>query len=621
MKIFNISHLYYTKSLKQDGEGVFACSETLNREEKSEIEKTVIVGYEAPKNMPFAPTTEEDMVLFPKNYAYYKLKSCRKQALLLSTYTGRCNHTPNRFGNFLTHIILFEESISNTKLPTLLKTLPFRTHLTIEEEQNFEIDGSIFSIDINKLKNTILLQESISFLNADNNRKLVFKKITDLIVDGWLKAENHRIVIKASQNEVKDFIFSLYSILPSCLINQYSFGTYKSTLRDSPFQIVGILSDANIKLMDNDLLFDLSKNLNDYKSNNEFTELVYEIISNANLVNLEEYFSDYDLVGLPKNLLNYAVKTIRFKVNISNETLSALKEVLENQPNTQKEQELITFVIQHNSDLFLKYIFEIIKEKVRYKYSVEEKINLLFDYFKRYFSDNKELLPKFYEYIYIPLSQGEKGIGEMAYFLFMKFEIDKILNDFSKEDELRLIDSYLYNNQIFRIDMKLQPFLNKHIGIITEKVPFLYSKKVKEELLERIKNGVGNPEEITSKIQSLSSDDDRFFVIASYLYTFRAIGVFDLSFATYLSLVESCCGDKKYNFWEYFFSIKDYDFMENYHSLSFLKRQFVIFALEKEDYQKIISRLNFTNFEIDWLIDYFRERGESNKNYLFKNYK
>jgi hypothetical protein len=609
-----ISHLYYTKSLKRDGEGVFACSETLDKEEKREIEKTVIVGYEAPANM-LAPT-EEDIAQFPQNYAYYKLKTCRKQALLLSTYTGRCNHTPSRFGNFLTHIILFDESITNTNLPALMYDLPFRTHLTVEEEQNFTIDSSALSIDFNKSKNIIFLK-SISFLNADNNRKLVFKEITDKIVNGWLKDEKHRIVIKATKDEAKDFIFALYSILPSSLINQYSFATYKSTLRDSPFQIVGILSD--VKLMDNDSLFDLSKTVENYKSNNEFTELIFETINKKNPVNLEQYFSGYDLAGLNRNQLNTVSKTPRFKVNITNETLPVLKEILLNQPSEQKRDELIYFVIQRNPDLFLEYILEELKEKVKYD-SVERKINVLFERFELYFNDNKALSQGFYEKIYLPLFKEEKETGKLAYLLFMKFEIPKTLDNYATEDELRLIDNYFKDNQNLEIDMKLNPFLKKHIGIITEKVPFLYGKKVKKELLESIEKCTINSKEISEKIQFLN-EKDSFDIITSYLYSLRKIGTFDLSFADYLSKVESYFDDKKNEFWKYFFSLKDDDFIENDHSLSYLKRQFVIAIIEKEDYQEIVSRLKFTDFEKDWLIDYFRERGELNKITHFKKLK
>jgi hypothetical protein len=600
----NISHLYYTKSLKRDGEGVFTYSETMNKDEKSELEKTVIVGYEAPLNLPSAPT-EDELLQFPKNYAYYKLKNARKQALLSTTYTGRCNHTPNRFGNFLTHIMMFDEPITTINLPALLKQLNFRTHLTVEEEQDFVIDESAKLGDIEEYE---IFNYSISFIQGNNSRINFFKQVIDKVVEGWLNDERHRIVIKSDKEEVQAFIFALYSILPKGLINQYSFATYKSTLRDSPFQIVGILSDASVKIMDSDLLFDLSKTVESYQIKNDFTELIFEIINKENPEHTDTYFEGYELARMSRSQLNNVIKTIRFKVNVSNETLSELNEILLNQPNKQKGNELIDFVIQHNPDLFLEFILGELKEECE---SVEDKIDALFRCFEKWFNDNKALLQGFYEKLYLPLFKEEKEIGKLAYLLFMKFEISKILNEYAREDELRLIDSYFKNDKNLDTDMKIKVFIEKYKGIITEKNPFLFGRKVKAELLQKIREQNFNLQEFEQNSTYLGKKDLQY-ILANYLFSLRKIGTFDLKFEKYLPLIDKTFSDEKVDFWKYFFSSRDEN-KDNIHSLSYLKRCFVIAILEKEDYQEIISQLTFSSFEKEWLLDYFRERGESNK--------
>jgi hypothetical protein len=613
MKTLNISHLYYTKSHRCDGEAVFACSETMNKDEKSELEKTVIVGYEAPLNLPSAPT-EEKMLQFPTNFAYYKLKKAQKQALLSTTYTGRCNHTPTRFGNFLTHIMMFEEAITNINIPALLNKLNFRTHLTVEEEEDFVIDESTKLVDIEE--NEIFLN-SISFINADTNRKNTFKQVIDKIVDGWLNDEKHRIVIKSNKEEVQAFIFALYAILPKGLINQYSFATYKSTLRDTPFQIVGILSE-NVRIISNDSLFDLSKTAESYQSENDFTELIFEIINKENPENLDTYFEGYELERMTKNQLNNVVKTIRFKVNVENETLSNFKEIIKNQPTKQKEIEIVNFVATHNPNLYVEFLLEEVKGKIQYR-SVEEKMNVLVEFYEKHFNGDKIIKQKFYPDIYCPISRENGKIGEMGYYFFMKFDANQLVTDFEKEDELRVINEYLENYQNSDIDMKIKVFIEKYAGIITEKIPFLYGKKVKAELLEKIKSQKFNQQQFEVNLRFLGKND-RKDILANYLFSLLKIGEFDLNFKKYLPLIDKTFSDEKDAFWKFFFSLRDEN-RDNFHSLSYVKRHFVVAILEKENYQKIVSQLTFSSFEKEWLIDYFRERGESGKITLLEKLK
>jgi hypothetical protein len=51
---------------------------------------------------------------------------------------------------------------------------------------------------------------------------------------------------------------------------------------------------------------------------------------------------------------------------------------------------------------------------------------------------------KFYEKIYCPLFDENKN--ELAYLLFMTFDINDILDDYAKEEELWLIDTYFSDN-------------------------------------------------------------------------------------------------------------------------------------------------------------------------------
>jgi hypothetical protein len=596
---YRISHLYYTISAKKRGHGIFATS--LSKDEEMEINKSLVIYYTPPtKDMPNQPSNEEIMELFPINKAFLRLKSSSKHALLCSRYTGRCNHTPNRFGNFLSHVAVFDESLLDVKLPVLLEEYPFRKSLTVVEEDTFEIDSVQWSFEISEQRIEDEISHAVDFLNMDENRKVVFAHILDEILCGRLDEDDQNIVIRAPKEVVKTFIYSLYNILPSCLINQFSFATYFGTLRNCPFKIVGIVPESVVNIKSNNLFFDLTVP-HQYVTKNYITAFFITAITNSYIRDIldfgEEIRTDVDI-----NVLNHISKRKMFYREVAHKTYDELMEVLELEKDESKQNELLCFVLRENLTLIDEYLKGYAQRELRYIYDLEEKLRTLNKVYE--FVKNSDF--QFYDYylFFKELLSDEEKLNLSIEFL-IKYVGQVNISPDEIDIELENANKWFADHDD---DNRFNMLKTKYANKIRD---FFHLNRiwVKKEFDETIK--------VLGFIQTLSLCENdlleidvqyRMSILVDGLLSETVIGKFDTEFNSYITLIEEYFGDDKYRFWVNLFDRTDLQLEKEKHSISWLRKQFVIATLNiNELYVRAVAAL-LSYDEQKWLLEYYRER-------------
>jgi hypothetical protein len=598
---YNISHLYYTVSAKQGGHGIFATS--LLNDENREISPSYTT-YTPPSDAPYQPSDEEIIELFPVNKAFFQLKSSHKQALLCTRYTGRCNHTPNRFGNFLSHIVAFDEPLLNVKLPLLLEEYPFRTSLTIEEEKTFKMDSPQWTFEVNEQKIRKKTEQAVHFLNEDENRKIAFAHIIDEILGGRLDEEEQNIVIKASSKEdIKTFIYSLYTILPSCWINTFSFATYLGSLRNCPFQIVGIIPGSAVDIKDNSLLFDLTKpSENYYQIKNYFTAFFDAAITSSSITDILEFETAIQTMNINRSVLNHISKRKMFYHEIVHKTCNELIEILKQENDTTEQYKLLQFVLHNNSNLIYQYLQWYATEYLHSAYSFDDKTKILNNVYK--LIKNSDF--PFYEYYLFfkkQLEYQEQQKLSIEFLINYVGQVDITVDTIEKE--LESADNWFANHDN---DSKFNMLNMKYPDKIKE---FLHLNRirVKKEINKTIKN-----KKFISSLPQFETDllnmelQHRVSIFVDGLLSETVIGKFDTAFTGYLKLIEKYFAADKYVFWKELFNRRDSKLAKDKHSISWLKKQFVIATLniDKQYAKEIAALLSYD--EKNWLLEYYRER-------------
>jgi hypothetical protein len=594
---YNISHLYYAVSVKKGGYDIFATS----LKEVEEISLSYVT-YTLPTNMPFQPSDKEIAELYPVNKAFFQLKKSSKPVLLSSRYTGRCNHTPNRFGNFLSHVVAFEESLHNVKLPLLLEEYPFRTSLTIAEEKTFEMDSSKWTFEVSKQKILDEIKQSIDFLNEDKNRIIAFARILDEILEGRLDTEAQNIVIKASKRDVKTFIYSLYIILPSSWINTFSFATYLGSLRECPFQIVGIIPNSAVDIKSNSLLFDLTIPSEEYQIKNYFTAFFYTAITNSYITDILDFENDIRTININRSELNYISKRKMFYHDIAHKTCDELMDLLAQEKDESERNKILLFVLRNNLILIDQYLQCYATHCLRSTYSFDDKIKILNGVFQ--FTKNSDF--SFYEYYLFFKEQLKYEEQEKLSIEFLINYVGKVsITIDTIEKELESADKWFANNND---DNKFDMLNIKYADRIKD---FLHLNRIriKKEINKTIKD-----KKFISGLSQFETDllnmdlQHRMSIFVDGLLSEAVIGNFDITFTGYLKLIEKYFDPYKYAFWKELFLHRDSKFEEEKHSISWLKKQFVIATLniDEQYVREIVVSLSYDDRK--WLLEYYRER-------------
>lgn len=377
---FKINHQLYAATQRTGGFGVFYQSDGISRLESSEEE---IIRRNAAYTPPFS-LNDTNLSLYPVNYAFYHIdaKNGRKAVLLFSRYTGATNHTPDRQGNFLTHTIVFDDALESIPLPELFDGLPFRNSLTIEEERHFEKPQESFELIPGDAGAAIA--ECACFLQENRSCKNILLNMLDDIMDGWLNTKGHNITVCAPSEEIcRKLFFSLYTIVPSFLMNQYSFATYTSNPVSVPFQICGVIRECDVKELDPKYfkLYDVEKQSSGYTPRWQFTKTLKKWIDTLEferIAGLSTLLADYKVKKIGGQMeVPFVVDT--FKSGISRKKEEDLRDILSLFSPSQGglKRQLLDFVREKNPDLFIDHLITEMRDELRRSASLSSSISII----------------------------------------------------------------------------------------------------------------------------------------------------------------------------------------------------------------------------------------------------
>ena len=610
---FDINHNIYAATLRRGGFGVFYSSKNLaylNGETQNEIEKKS--NYTAPNSF-----RDEDIENYPVNFASYFVDDNGKQksALLRSKYTGATNHTPDRAGNFLAHTIIFENALDDICLPLLLKSVPFLDHLTLEDESNFIPPAETFEYTQPSLQS--YLSNILKYLCEDRRRLTTLLRIIDEILDGWLlKRGNNITVYTASGKESADLIFALYSIIPSYLINHFSFATYTYNPNRVNYKICGVVPGCITEDFPEYIkVFELEKQSDDYLPKYFFSKMILNWIDNKDvdrIIGLEKLLKEYDVKDFDKQV-EIPFKIEQFKKDLQSKNISDLYNVLSLFSPSQSElkSDLIELIRTQKPQLYFEYMKqEMSKETMRqntltaYISTFEDflrKINgvadkkQVFDFYNTFEENARRrsfnieiIISNLLTTSYDDIKQICLSNDSLKAHLFKKIE-DGWENVVNKDEFVRQHENYLLEGSFPNISM----WMNK--------------KKIENDLKEGL--FFVNIKANEDPLKKLEFSERRDLFIKAIIQENNKGKMDNPTLSSITSWISDYFNSSS-QFWEVLFRNHDVnnDSKEFTYSdiwpISLIKRNVILLETQKgrlSNYQSIVENLN--EYEIQWLAD------------------
>ena len=249
-----------------------------------------LFSYRTP-NLPSGVLMTEDLVpAFPKSFSYKKLDP-NLYDIFLNTYLGKDYMGPTgRYGNFLSHHILYEE------LPLYPAELygsgSFRTSMNFEEVNRNEPPAPLRKPQATR-GDSINFKDVSLFLQS-GNRIQTFNKMAACLLESTKVGK--RILINDSTNNIINWIAALHYMLPIQCAENVSFSTYLYNPMESDWRIVGVVEEGTLyQASSSAYVFDTSKGIEpDVKTDTAFARFV-EVgftISEETLVGFHEFLNN-----------------------------------------------------------------------------------------------------------------------------------------------------------------------------------------------------------------------------------------------------------------------------------------------------------------------------------------
>lgn len=606
---FNINHHIYAATQRCGGFGVFYQSRDL-----AELTGKMMDTINKNANYNVSDVLRNNP---PINFAFYSIddQGTKTAALLRSKYTGAANHTPERAGNFLTHTVVFDNTLENYRLPSLFRAIPFLDSLTIEEEQTFT--PPLETLDYVQHRGNQALADALQFICQDMRRLSVLLQIIDDIMKGWLETRGHSIVICTPTNdECCRLIFALYTILPPPVINQYSFATYIYNPANVPFQLCGVVPGCIFTGLDPEYfkVYDVNDQFVNYAPRHKFTSILKKLIINQDiewLAGLDKVFSDYNVKSLGKQA-EIPFEIEEFKDNVFSKDISEMYRILGffSPSQAQIKDDLIRVVRDNNPNLYLEYLTNEMRGHVRPGNMLFETIEYYLKKVSEVANDRKVL--SFYQ-------EMEKNIPQ----IYDKATISANLLQSDTEYIKRLVQTnFELRNHLFRrvesewgkMSSSLQNEFASHFWeeIRNGNYPNIQLWLQKKQVYDDIRQGrfLDNFESYQQLWATLQESDKMMFIRGA-IDNKNFSGRMSESLLLDITHLVARCFNNPAIFWNDYFSLdneggeefKDPKYSDNW-PLSLIKRHVLYYetvAGRISLYQDLIA--NLSEYEIHWLSD------------------
>jgi hypothetical protein len=207
-------------------------------------------------DLPVGVQMTEDLVAgFPQSFQFNRLESGLLD-FALNTYLGKDYMGPTgRYGNFLSHHLLFEE------IPVypaeLYGSAYFRSSMPFEDVNNPEQPDFLPEIDIQDHESNSI--EDIQAFLQVGDRIDIYKKMLACLLD--FKASEKRIIINDSQNKVIKWIAALQYALTLKQAMNINFATYLYNPLEGSWRIAGAVDQGTMfQNTSNAYVFDIPGN-------------------------------------------------------------------------------------------------------------------------------------------------------------------------------------------------------------------------------------------------------------------------------------------------------------------------------------------------------------------------
>lgn len=607
MKYFE---LYKTASIYKNGLSILDVSPSLTDDEINEIDK--IIGYKTVFSID-NPTQEEIREKYARNYAYYQLKSSPNRKLLfLSNYTGSANHTPDRPGNYFSHVVIFEEKKIDFSFKYFLENFKWKEILSIEEDKNYKPNLDVKEINISE--NDVNYKNDFDYFYnflLNKNRMSLFLKIIDFIFTFKILEKGQNITIIDIKDNLIDWLLCINYFLPTELSELITFASYVASPKELPFKLTGVIPDCNVNnLGDYFTVFDAQEIL-EYTPKHLYTKQITRQIqgkkfsdwlnfsnkiSNISFKELNTFLTKYDYIseiGNTSTIEDYKKRCITLPreekeeiwQKLYNENLSLYDEIV----NAETENKISNISnIENYKDILSNIYITFVEGKEEYR-------RLYFD----------GLITTFYNHInsteiskeldlYILLNSDcntneKKQLKILLQKIDSNFgnyfeEIEKSIDSVTELDIQYNINSLNFETPNIKKIMKFKEIIQEakkdnFINEIRKHNNFLQNASVKEK----------------RKLFLIAFNNDKYFLKKNFK-----------NFSNYIDLINKYLNDDHPIFWAEFFD-KNRDFEKNkdytYHSLDDLKKRFVadIFLSEYNNLQ-ILEKMDFTDeYTMKWI--------------------
>ncbi|HOX41337.1 MAG TPA: hypothetical protein PK263_04035 [bacterium] len=190
-------------------------------------------GYAPPLYLPTRPTDEERQA-FPKALAFYRLPN-GSAVISRSVYLG--TDYSGRYGNFFTHFLVAKESAALVGLitPVTEWNAPYWAEKSVDETV-------LEPLELTVSAGTITLEHVLSFLH--NNNRLAHLSSFAASVQSALESKR-RIILVDNDEAIALWIASVSMLLPSPLLQQFTFTTYIKNPYNIDTLVCGTTADSD----------------------------------------------------------------------------------------------------------------------------------------------------------------------------------------------------------------------------------------------------------------------------------------------------------------------------------------------------------------------------------------
>lgn len=626
MTTYTIGEHYYTASKFKNGLHTLDNSKFLTADEINSLEKLGV--YQTASGLNNNPTEEEIEKDFPVNIAFYRLPTQPNRFVYLhSQYTGRANHTPDRFGNFFTHSIILKDSQASIPAYFLFNQFKFKKDFKIEEDEKFQpqLGEKEIQIDTDIIRaGGEAFNHFCSFLEMEGNLSL-FSRVIDLITDGILTGKGNGITICAEKNRVREIILSVNFLLPQHIANKISFATYVNNPSRYAFQLTGIIPECEITSLDSRYytLIDATKYFA-YEAKHDYTKFLVQIIKEKSENSFEQWKNLnksllYEFaVTEPSTQLNSPILFFNFINNPLGKNIQDFKKLLSTNLPLEKEIELKRITAEKNPELYLDFVIEELKRKAGSNYLFREKKETFNTVYLEHLKGNKlfrqNCLPQIVDSF---RGISDKNKSEASLFVLLIAECSDILDQKWLRETMQQADEY-FSDEFMDMEAKLESVkkLNEKYTLqsFQEIIPNIMKVKSfddirkaaeKDDFVRNIRNYRDFLSKATDKekleLLLLGFNHDAYFLKGNFK-----------NFDNYIKVVKEYLPEQQPDFWYRFFDNNrnfNKDNNPKKHSLDYLKKKFVsLIFLNQNENHELYSKINLEDgYTIRWIEEDIRE--------------